>query len=199
MWFLFCDLAARRFFFHRPEIPFFAAGHETFGDGFQFLPAGADLLGFGGRDLIVRSGGGDDLQQVGKVLDDLIGRRNQKMRMRRVFGIEDEKAAGALAKPLDEAMIAGALEQRFNAVQRIFDAAAFAFARLRPLVNHGGGEFEIGGDLFGRLLFKDVAEQFVGLHGVKMGKCGRLGKREARQESGLSSIRSAWPTREESA
>src|ERR1035438_6673409 len=84
-------------FFHRVEITFFAAGHEAFGRGLKFLPAGTDLLGLGGRDLIVRGGGGDDLQQVGEFLDDLIRRGNQEMRMRRVLRIEDEKTAGTLA------------------------------------------------------------------------------------------------------
>src|ERR1017187_3033354 len=111
-------------FFHLVKIAFFAAGHETFGHGFEFLPAGADLLGLGGRDLIVRRSGGDDLQKVGKFLDDLVGRGNQEMWMRRVLGIEDEEAAGALAEPLDKPMVAGALKKRLDAVERIFKAPA---------------------------------------------------------------------------
>ena len=173
-------------FFHLVKIPLLAADHETFGDGFQFFPAGADLFGLGGGDLIVGGGGGDDLQEVGKFLDDLIGGGNQEMRMRRVLGIEDEKAARALAEPLDEPDVAGALVKCLDAVQRVFNAAAAVVGRLRPLVNHGRGEFEVGGDFLGRLLVEDFVEQFMGFHGVKMGKCGRLGKREAWPDRGLS-------------
>src|SRR5271169_2393707 len=90
------------------------------------------------------------------------------MRMRRVFGIEDEKSAGALAEPLDEAGIAGALVERLDAVKRVLDAAAFAFARLRPFVDHGGREREVGGNFLGRFLLQDFAKQFVRFHGVTM-------------------------------
>ena len=40
-----------RFLFHWSEIPLLTAGDKAFRDGFQFLPAGADLLGLGGGDL----------------------------------------------------------------------------------------------------------------------------------------------------
>ena len=45
------------------------------------------------------------------------------MRMRRVFGIGNEETAGALADPLGDAHIAGALEEGVHAVERVLDAA----------------------------------------------------------------------------
>ena len=60
------------------EISLFAAGDEAFGGGFQFFPAGANLLGLVVGDLVVGGGDGDDLQEVGKFLDDLVGRRDQE-------------------------------------------------------------------------------------------------------------------------
>ena len=62
-------------------------------------------------------------QQVGKFLDDLVRRRDQKVRVRRVLGIRDEKAAGALADPLGDARVAGAADERVHAVERVLDAA----------------------------------------------------------------------------
>ena len=76
-------------------------------------------------------------------------------------------------------MIAGALEQRVHPVERIVHAAAPVVGRLRPFVNHGSGEFQVGGNLLGCFLFKHLAEQFVGFHGATMRNCRRLGKREA--------------------
>ena len=67
------------------EISRLAAGDKTFRHRFQFLPAGADLFGFRRRDLVIGGGGGDDVQQVGKFLDNLVGGGNQIMRMRRVL------------------------------------------------------------------------------------------------------------------
>jgi len=135
----------------RPEISSFAAGHKTFGDGFQFFPALADLFGFSGRDLIIGSRRGDDGEQIGKFLDNLIRGGNQKIGMRQVgFGIQDEKSACALAKPLDKAMVFGAFEERFDAVKWIGCAAAgCGFRWLGPFVNHGSRKAEVGGDLLG--------------------------------------------------
>ena len=97
------------FFFHRAEVAFFAAGDEAFGDGFQLFPAGANLAGFGVGDLVVGGGGGDDLQEVGEFLDDLVGGRDEEGGVGRVLRVEDEETAGALADPLDEPVVAGAL------------------------------------------------------------------------------------------
>jgi hypothetical protein len=138
------------------------------------------LFGLSGRDLIVGGGGGDDGEQVGEFLHDLVRRRNQEMRMRRVFGVLDEKSAGALADPLDEPFVAGALDERLDAVERIVNSAAgLVLGGFGPFVDDGGGQADVSGDLFGRGLVKNFAEQFVGLHGVKMVKRRKLGKREA--------------------
>ncbi len=101
------------------------------------------------------------------------------MRVRRVLGIEDEKAARALAQPLDEPMVAGALEQRFNAIERILNAATAICRGLGPLINHGRGKIEVGGNLLGRLFVKNLAEQFVGFHAAKMKELAPLGKLKA--------------------
>jgi len=47
-----------------------------------------------------------------------------------------------------------------------------------PIVNHGGGQLQIGGNFLRRLFVEDFAEQFVRLHGGNMEKRGALGKRE---------------------
>jgi hypothetical protein len=162
------------------EISLFAAGYKTFRHRFQFLPPGANFPGFGLGDLIVVSGHGDDVEQVGEFLDDLIGGWNQEMRMRRVLRIKDEKAAGALANPLDEPVVPGALEQRLDAVEGIAGAAAGGVVRrFGPFVNHGKRQAEVGGDLFGSLFIEDLVQQFVGMHGGTMEKPGNIGKREA--------------------
>jgi len=162
------------------EISLLAAGDKTFRHRFQFLPPRAYFFGLRLRDLFIGGGGGDDVEQVGEFLDDLIGGRNQKMRMRRMLRVLNEKTPGTLANPLDEPVVAGALEQRFNAVERIAGAAARGVVRrLGPFINHGKGQAEVGGDLFGGLLVEDLAQQFIGMHGQTMEKRGGVGKREA--------------------
>lgn len=106
------------------EISLLAAGYKTFCHRFQFLPPRADFFGLRRCDLVIVGGHGDDMEQVGKFLDNLVGGWNQKMRMWRVFRVQDEKAAGALANPLDEPVVAGAGQQTFNAVKWIAGAAA---------------------------------------------------------------------------
>ena len=158
------------FGFDWAEIAFFAAGDEAFGDGFQFLPAVTDLFGLGGSDLIIRRGGGDDLEQVGEFLDDLVGGGNEEMGMRCVLGIIDKKATGTLAEPLDEAMILGALKEGLDSVERVFHSGAAFAGRLGPFVDHGGGEFQVGGNLLGRLFLK----RFLGA--VRVIPCGHDAK-----------------------
>ena len=156
---------------NRPEIPLLAAGDESFRHGFKFLPPGANLFGFVPGDLVVIGRHGNDMQQVSEFLDDLVGGGDEEMGVRRVLGIFDEKAAGALANPLHEAMVARALEQGFDAVERVGGAAPGGVIRgLRPLIDHGQGEAEVGGDLFGGLFVKNLAEELVGLHGETMEK-----------------------------
>jgi len=105
--------------------------------------------------------------------------------MRRVLRIQNEEATRALADLLDEPLVAGALVERLDAVERIADARACVARRLRPFVNHGGREVEVGGDFLGRFLVEDFAEQFVGLHDATMRKRRNFGKREARKERGV--------------
>lgn len=166
------------FLFHRAKCSFLAAFHKTFGGGLQFLPAGANLSGFGGCDLTVGGGVGDDGEEVGEFLHNLVGGGNEKSGVRRVLRIQDEETAGALADPLHEPVVAGALDERLDAVEGIVNAAAGGVG-FAPFVDHGGGEFEVGGDFLVLLFFKDFAEEFVGLHGLKMLKRGIVGKREA--------------------
>ena len=81
------------------------------------------------------------------------------------FGIENEKPAGALADPLHEPMIARVTQQRFHAIERIGRAAAGAFVRLGPLVNHRERQPGFRSHLFDVGLLKDLAQEFMGLHG----------------------------------
>jgi len=165
------------------EISLLAAGHKTFRDRFQFLPPRADFPGLRLCDFFIGGGGGDDMEQVGKFLDDLVGGGNQEMRMRRVLRVLNEEPAGALANPLDEPVVAGAGQQRFDAVERVAGAAAGGvIRRFGPFINHGKGQAKVGGDLFGGLFVEDLAQQFVGMHGQTMEKRGGVGKREAQLE-----------------
>ena len=166
------------FFFQRGKIPVLAARHESFRDRFQLLPPRADFLRFRLGDLIVRGRHGDDRQQVGEFLDDLVRGGNQKVRMRLVgFRIPDEEPAGALANPLHESRVAGAFQQGFDAVEWIDRAATIALVRFGPLVNHGKREPKVGSDLFGAGFLKDFAEKFVRLHMRTMRKRENVGKR----------------------
>lgn len=110
------------------------------------------------------------------------------MRMRDILWVGNEKTASALAEPLNEAMVAGALEKRLDAVKRVFNAAAFAGAGLGPFVNHGRGKFEVGGNLFGRLLVKYFAEQFMRFHAGTMKNRAQIGKREIAAKRQLAGI-----------
>ena len=92
------------------EIAGLAASHESLGRAFQLFPASPDLDGLGGVDAIVGGGAGDDRQKIGELLDHSIGGRNQVFRVRvMVIGIADEKPAGPLAQPMDQAQVQGAL------------------------------------------------------------------------------------------
>jgi len=165
------------------KISLFARGHKAFGDGFKFLPTGADLFGLAIGDLVVVRSLGDNVEEVGEFLDNLVGGGNQVMRLRNVLGVLNKKAAGALANPLGNPMIAGALEQCFNAVKRVGNAAATGvFGRLGPFINHRNRQADVLGDLLGRLRLKNLTQQFVGLHDQTMKKPALAGKREGGRE-----------------
>src|SRR6516164_9172237 len=99
------------------------------------------------------------------------------MRMRCVPRIQDEEPPGALANPLDEPLVTGALVKGLDAVERIVDAAAVC-RRLRPFVNHRRGKFEVAGNFLRRFLIKYFAEQFVRFHGATMRKSMLVGKHQ---------------------
>ena len=110
----------------------------------------------------------------------LVGRRYQIMRVRDVFGIQDKKTAGALTNPLHQPLVASALDERLDAVERITGAAAGGVVGgFGPFVNHRSGKAEVGGNFFRGGFFEDFAQQFVGLHDETMAKLGKVGKREA--------------------
>ena len=102
-------------------------------------------------------------EQIGKLLDDLIGRRNQKRRVRLVgLRIEDEKSACPLANPLHQPAVIGATQQRVNAIQGIGAAAAGGdIRRLRPFVNHGQRQPKLRGHLLGTALLEYIAQNLV--------------------------------------
>lgn len=183
--------------FQRTEVPLLAAVNEAFRHGLELLPAGADGLGFGGADVIVTGGIGDDGEEVGKFLDDFVGRRDEVVGVGRVtFGILDEEAATALADPVDDAQVIGRTEQRINAVERIGGAAAGGFVRrFRPFVDHGQGKIQVGGNLLGARALQDFAQNFMGMHGGKMRRGPEVGKREG----GGDLQRSDMPQRNKSA
>src|SRR5437016_1997749 len=93
------------------KISMFACGHKTFRDGFQFFPTRANLFGLAVSDLLIGGGGGDDMQEIGEFLDDLVGGGDQMMRMWQFIRVGNEKSAGSLADPLGDAVIAGAVDE----------------------------------------------------------------------------------------
>ena len=154
-----------RFGLQRQKVSFLATSDEAFGDGFQLFPASANVVRLLLRDLVVRGGGGDYGQQIGKFLHDLIGGGDQVGGVRFVdFWIENEEAARPLTDPLDEAPVVRAAQQRVNSVQRVGAAAAGTFGaicRLRTFVNQGEGKPELGGYLFGAAFLKHFAQEFM--------------------------------------
>ena len=68
--------SAGSLFFQRRKVAFLTAGHETFGDRFQFLPTIANGDRFLLRDLIVSGGGRNDREQISKFLHYFVCRRN---------------------------------------------------------------------------------------------------------------------------
>src|SRR2546423_2140000 len=114
-------------------------------------------------DLIVGGGGGNHRQQIGKLLNNFIGRWDQVRGMWLVgLGIENEEATCALTNPLDQPPVVRAVEQGFDAIERIGASAAGSdVRRLGPLINHRKGKAEFGGDLLGTALLENFAQDFV--------------------------------------
>lgn len=134
--------------------------------------------------MIVRSRAGNNGQQIGEFLDNLVGGGNEEIGMSIVaFRIADEEPAALLANPLHKPLVVGALEQRFDAIERIGSAAAGnILGRLRPLIDHGERQIEIGGDLLGAGFVEHLAQQLVGMHESKMQKRLLLGKTEGAKQ-----------------
>jgi hypothetical protein len=157
------------------EVAFFAATDETFGDGLEIFPTGADASGFVLGDMVVGSGAGDDGEEIGEVLNDLVGGRDEGMRVGPVgFRVIDEEAAGTFAEPLNDAEIACAMEEGLDAVEWIGRPAACGVVGFGPFVDEGKGQAELGGDLFGAGFGEDVTQQFMGLHGSEDRGAGRV-------------------------
>lgn len=150
-----------------------ATANEAFGDGFQFFPACADTSGFFGRDMVVDGGARDDREEIGELLDDLICSGDEKVGMRPAgFGILDEETAGAFAEPLDKARIICASEEGLDPVKGIGGPASGCLVRFGPFVDERQGQAEFGSDLFGARFGEDIMQQFVGLHGKRIGEQG---------------------------
>src|SRR5262245_20605804 len=94
-----------------------------------------------------------------------------------VFRIENEEAATALADPLHQTPVAGAAQQRLDAIQWIDRAAASAVVRLRPFVDHRKRKTQFGGDLLGAALLENLAQKFVRLHGIRWKTPMKLARR----------------------
>ena len=78
------------------------------------------------------------------------------------LGIEDKEPSRSLTDPLDEPTVIGAAEQGVDAIQRVGTAAAGGGIRgFRPLIDHGKGKAEVGGDLLGTALLEDVTQNLV--------------------------------------
>ena len=173
--------------FQRREISLLTALHKSFRDGFQFLPARADGFGLVSANLIVGGGGGDDGEQIGKFLHDLVGRGHEVDRVRPGrLRVADEEAARPLANPMDNPRVVGAADERLDAVERIGRAAAGAVVRFGPLVDHGERKTQLRGDLFGAALLKNFLEYFMRFHAVNPSKSAR--PKEARSYKPLTTL-----------
>jgi len=155
----------RGLFFQRQEIAFFATSDETFGNGFQFFPASADLVGFFLGDLVVGGGSSDDGQQIGKFLNDFVGCGNEIRGVRLIdLRIQNEESTGALANPLNESAVLGAFEERVDTVQRVGASTAGRGVGGRwfgPLVNHGQGKAQFRSHLLGAALLEYFPQKFM--------------------------------------
>jgi hypothetical protein len=155
------------------EIPFFAAADEALGGALEFFPSGADFFGFLGGDPVIRCGGGDDGEEIGEFLDDLVRGWDEKMGVGPLGGwILDKESAGAFADPLDQAFVLGGIDECFDPVEGVGGAAAVAIAGLGPFIDHGEGEVEVGGDLLDAAFGEHFTQQFVGIHRWSIIVCG---------------------------
>src|SRR6266849_6083771 len=150
----------------RRKVAFLAAGDEAFGDRLQLLPAEADFFRLVAGDLIVSRGGRNDREEVGELLHDLVGGGDQKVRVSVVGSrVLDEEAAGALANPLHEPSILGAVEQALDPVEGIDGSAAARLIRgFGPFVNQGERQSQFRSDMLGAAVLQYFAQQFVGVH-----------------------------------
>jgi len=98
------------------------------------------------------------------------------------FGVEDKKSTRALADPLDQSAIIGAMQKGVDTVKGIGASAAGDLRRFGPFINHGQGKTQFGGDLLGTTLLEDFPQDLVRLHEITMGKGQRLGKAEAEED-----------------
>jgi hypothetical protein len=82
------------------------------------------------------------------------------------LGIFDKETSALLANPLDDPRIPGATAQCDDAIQRVGCATASALGRwFCPLVNHRERQSGFRSHLFNVGLLKDLAQEFMGLHG----------------------------------
>jgi hypothetical protein len=82
--------------------------------------------------------------------------------------IFDEETAAAFAEPLDDAIIAGATEESFDAIEWIGGAAPGLFLGFGPFIDERKGDPEVRGHLFGTALFDYFPQQLVGFHSSGM-------------------------------
>ena len=117
-----------------------AALNKALGDGFQLFPTAANVFRLGGNNLVVLDGCGDDREKVGEFLDDFVGGGDEEFGMAMSgLGVPDEKTAGAVANPLQDARIGGAALEGVNAVSNealltlLAKRLQAAAPRVRPL------------------------------------------------------------------
>jgi hypothetical protein len=92
-------------------------------------------------------------------------------------GVSDEKSTCALAEPLHDPGIVCAAKKGVDPVKGVGGTAASAlFGRFCPFINHGQGQTELSGDLFGAALLEDFPQKFIGLHSATMTRLAGIGK-----------------------
>ena len=136
--------------------------YKALGHRLEVFPLGADGLGFLAGDGAVGRGHGDDAEHVREFLHDVVGGRDELLRIGLHLGIGDEEAAGKLAHPLGDASVAGGANQLLDAIEGIVGPAAGTLVRwLGPFVDKREGQAHLRGDLLRAGLLEDLLEQFV--------------------------------------
>jgi len=147
------------------EVTFLAAAHEAFGVALELVPLVSNLCGFIRSDGVVEGCLGDAVEELGKLFEDFAGGGEDfKALLARAVGISHEVAPCLLAEILHNAEVAGEIDDFEEAVEWVATTTACFGLFLRPFVNEGEGNSQIGRDGFGAGSLEGRFENFVRFH-----------------------------------